>query len=107
MLESIISSPAVHDTVIERATGLLIKEALSQEENASTARSLLSAIQQRHPNIFHHASRAEQEGDDELKGTIDQLVLSLSLVCMANLGGSDLIMSLCRFLQVDPKARME
>lgn len=82
MLESIISSPAVHPAVIDRATGLLIKEALSQGESVSTARSLLSAIQQRHPDIFHHASRVEQEGDEELERAIDQLVLSLSLVCI-------------------------
>lgn len=80
MLESIISSPTTHPAVIERTTSLLIKEALSQEEHVPTARSLLSAIQQRHPDIFHRASHAEQEEDEELKRTIDQLVLSLSLV---------------------------
>ncbi|EKM74924.1 hypothetical protein AGABI1DRAFT_123475 [Agaricus bisporus var. burnettii JB137-S8] len=80
MLESIISSPTTHPVVIERTTSLLIKEALSQEEHVPTARSLLSTIQQRHPDIFHRASHAEQEEDEELKRTIDQLVLSLSLV---------------------------
>lgn len=84
LLESIISTPAIPPPVVERAANLLIKEALSQElpEKASAARSLLSVIQQRHPDVFQRMTKAEQEEDEGLKQAIDQLTLSLSFVCV-------------------------
>lgn len=81
LLESIISTPSILPSIVEHTAKLLIKEALSQDnaEKAAVARSLLSNIQQRHPEVFQRVTQAQQD-DEELKKSIDKLVLSLSLV---------------------------
>ncbi|KXN83997.1 U3 small nucleolar RNA-associated protein 10 [Leucoagaricus sp. SymC.cos] len=91
LLESIISMPAVPSPVTEHATTLLVRGALSDEtpETATAARSLLSVIQQRHPDTFQRVIKIEQDEEDDLKQAIDQLVLSLSIVTTSSSGSKD------------------
>lgn len=69
---------------MERTTSLLIRESISQDssEKAGASRALLSIIRQRHPDIFHKTAQAEKHEDEELQDGINQLILSLSLVCV-------------------------
>jgi len=74
-----VGSSNIPSSVIERTTFLLIKEALSEEDSrkVSAARSLLSIVQQRYPDIFERATKAEVDENEELKQAIDQLSLSM------------------------------
>jgi len=74
-----IRSSNIPSSVIERTTFLLIKEALSEEDSrkVSVARSLLSIVQQRYPDIFERATKAELDENEELRQAINQLSLSM------------------------------
>ncbi|KAF9451337.1 hypothetical protein P691DRAFT_663457 [Macrolepiota fuliginosa MF-IS2] len=108
LLESIVSTPAISSSVVGRSASLLIKEALSQEnpDGATAARSLLSTIQQRHPDAFQRAALAEQEEDEELKEAIDQLVLSLSLVSTTETQSKDKVDMVLASTNADANVRV-
>ncbi len=82
LLESILSTPGIPSSVVERTTTLLIGESISQDssERVAPSRTLLSIVQQRHPHIFQQTAKAERDTGEELQVEIDQLILSVSLV---------------------------
>jgi predicted transcriptional regulator len=59
---------------------MLINCAISEEGLAETACRLLSIIKQRHPSAFNEAADAIGEEDENVKGSVDQLIISLSAV---------------------------
>ncbi|KAJ3564821.1 hypothetical protein NP233_g8044 [Leucocoprinus birnbaumii] len=92
LLESVVTTPSVPALVVERAASLLVKGALADDvETTTAARALLSIIQQRHPEIFQRMVKVEQaeDGDEELAQSINQLILSLSVVSTSNPGSKD------------------
>lgn len=89
ILESLISNSNTPSVIISAVTILLISLAINSETPAAqvtTARVLLSLINQRYPAILKNASKQIVEGDDneedeeEVKEKIEQLTISLSIV---------------------------
>ncbi|KAK0447887.1 uncharacterized protein EV420DRAFT_1647628 [Desarmillaria tabescens] len=82
LLETIIMSPNTPDITIGRLSEHLIKLAISETESSNTvlvARRLLSHVHQRHSAILHSVSEEMTQDDEELKPSLDNLVMSLSM----------------------------
>jgi U3 small nucleolar RNA-associated protein 10 len=61
---------------------MLIRCAISEEAlpEATSARRLLSIIKQRHPNAFNEAADGLCEEDEDVVASVEQLIISLSVV---------------------------
>ncbi|KAK0216141.1 armadillo-type protein [Armillaria fumosa] len=82
LLETIIMSSNSPDIIIGRLSERLIKLAVSETESSNTvlvARRLLSHVHQRYPAILHSVSEEMAQDDEELKTSLDNLVMSLSM----------------------------
>ncbi|KAK0237018.1 armadillo-type protein [Armillaria nabsnona] len=82
LLETILMSSNTPDIIVGRLSEHLIKLAVSETESSNTilvARRLLSHIHQRYPAILHSVSEEMAQDDEELKTSLDNLVMSLSM----------------------------
>jgi hypothetical protein len=83
-IESMITAKNVPRSIIYRATTILFNRVLSTEENSSsdttTARRLLSQIQQRHPAILENVAEELREAGESSQEAVEQIVISLSIV---------------------------
>lgn len=82
LLEAIISVPNLPALVINQSASMLLAvSATNKITPASTsARRLLSIIQQRHPLTLQEAAQLLIEQDETLREAVEQLILSLSVV---------------------------
>jgi len=82
LLESIITAPQVPIVAIRRSANTLISYAISDKApvQMSTAHRLLTTIKQRHPAAFNKAADALCEEDKDIKASVEQLIISLSVV---------------------------
>ncbi|KAK0476138.1 hypothetical protein IW261DRAFT_1643515 [Armillaria novae-zelandiae] len=82
LLETIIMSSNSPDIIIGRLSERLIKLAVSETESSNTvlvARRLLSHVHQRYPAILHSVSEEMVQDAEELKASLDNLLMSLSM----------------------------
>jgi U3 small nucleolar RNA-associated protein 10 len=82
LLEGLITAPQVPIIVIRQSANMLIKCAISEEAlpEATSACRLLSIIKQRHPTAFSQAADAVCEEDEDVRASVEQLIISLSVV---------------------------
>ena len=83
LLEEIIATSTMPSTVILALTTSLMKDVLEPTSEAQivlTARRLLSLIQPRHPSVLQKVAETLSEADESAKDTVEQLVISLSMV---------------------------
>jgi U3 small nucleolar RNA-associated protein 10 len=68
--------------VIRRSANMLIRYVISEEAlpDSVSARRLLSIIKQRHPTGFNDAVDAIREEDEGVEVSLEQLIISLSMV---------------------------
>ncbi|KAG7447396.1 uncharacterized protein BT62DRAFT_967377 [Guyanagaster necrorhizus] len=82
LLETIIMASNTPDIIIGRLSENLIKLAISETESSNTilvARRLLVHVHQRYSSILHSVSEEMAQDDEELKPSLDNLVMSLSM----------------------------
>ncbi|KAG6888637.1 hypothetical protein C0992_007989 [Termitomyces sp. T32_za158] len=82
IIDSLLTTPKIPRIVIQRASLQLVRFVISTDaiSEATAARRLLAAIQQRHPVIFQESMDAIIQGDDVEQETVDQLRISLTVV---------------------------
>ena len=85
IIQSVLSSKNIPSSFIHCITERLIDTVLSTEETQgqtqrTSHRSLLSMIQQRHPSILQNVVEERMAKEENMKGPLEQLVISLSLV---------------------------
>lgn len=88
LLKSILSYDALPEVVVRKATSLLLRTVLvaaedSSAEEPANARKALSALQLRHARIVEDVCAAAMKNEDE-KEAVEQIVLSLSMVCLVH-----------------------
>ncbi|KAK0200852.1 hypothetical protein DFS33DRAFT_1386800 [Desarmillaria ectypa] len=82
LLETILMSSNTPDIIVGRLSEHLIKLAISETESSNTilvARRLLSHVHQCNSAILHSVSEEMAQDDEELKPSLDNLVMSLSM----------------------------
>jgi hypothetical protein len=86
-VESIVTSKNVPRAIIYHTTTMLFNRVLATEENSNTdittARPLLSQIQQRHPSILEKVAEELREVGEPSEEAIEQVVISLSIVSLS------------------------
>ncbi|KAF9034474.1 hypothetical protein BDZ89DRAFT_1158021 [Hymenopellis radicata] len=75
-LETILTASSPKDTLV-RLTGHLLTLAVKPDGEVVVARRLLQHVHQRYPAILHEAVDKVSTTDEALKGSLEQLVLSL------------------------------
>ncbi|KIY65181.1 hypothetical protein CYLTODRAFT_357230 [Cylindrobasidium torrendii FP15055 ss-10] len=77
VLEALFTSPRAPKSTLASTSTLLLPLALEQSPRAHR---LLHHVQQRHPIALHTAADQVASGDEDLKESVDQLIMSLAMV---------------------------
>ncbi|KAJ7222324.1 hypothetical protein GGX14DRAFT_663256 [Mycena pura] len=86
-LEFVVGSPTVPTVVIEHLATLLINKVVSEDANMP-ARRLLSHIQQLYPTVIPNVADAISRSSADMKETIDNVVISLSVAAVPQASAS-------------------
>ena len=79
-METLITTPNVHQDILRRLTALLLERAVAPEPLAPANR-LLHDILQRHPTAYRAVvDELSQREDEALKVNIEQLTITLTMV---------------------------
>ncbi|KAG6909155.1 hypothetical protein DXG01_001782 [Tephrocybe rancida] len=89
-LEALIATSKIPQAVIRQATAQLIQSILTENvpSEATTARRLLAAIQQRHPVAFQESMDNVTQEEDVEQEIVNQLRISLTVVGNMDTGSS-------------------
>lgn len=83
VLESVLMAPQLLRPVAQSAATSLLRHVLpgdASEQLKAECRNLLSQLYQRHLNAVQSASQAVIAEDEDLRDTVEQLVMSLAVV---------------------------
>lgn len=83
LLDAILSAPSIPAVVVQRTAIILVNSAISSEASAlvaTSARRLLTVIQQRYPTILEEAVGEVCQQNEALRESAEQLIISLSIV---------------------------
>lgn len=77
-----MTSPDAPGVILTPLTALLVTTVVSSDDETDLTlhRAMLSTIQQRHPTILQAVTEAAALEDEHAKETVEQLVISLSMV---------------------------
>jgi predicted transcriptional regulator len=84
ILEAIITAPKVPTIVVKQSATMLLSISVATEITvaSASARRLLSIVQQRYPSALQEAAEVLASQDEALKESVEQLIVSLSVVCL-------------------------
>lgn len=88
ILEFLIATPNIPNVLVHRIATLLFERAISSAESASDlikVRLLLVNIQQRHSSIFHTVADEICNHNEDMKGQVEQLIITISMVRQVHL----------------------
>ncbi|KAG5718058.1 U3 small nucleolar RNA-associated protein 10, partial [Termitomyces sp. T112] len=106
VIDCLLTAPKIPEIFIQRTSLLLIRSVIftNVTSEATTARRLLAAIQQRHPNTFQESMNAIKQDEDVDQETVDQLRISLTIVEKVDNPGDNIDMILAS-TNADSKVR--